>query len=95
MSTVLVLALAGVMMPSPNEAQITQADEFPSRAPDDAVMASANLAREVTEWAAAAFSGVARPGPGRVKIDVQRQDHGTFGFNKSCIGTTPLRIGAK
>lgn len=68
-------------------------DEFPVDAPHDAVMPGPEFVQDVAEWVAAAFAGVARPGPDqRIEQEVRRQDHGVFALGKSCLGT-PIKIG--
>ena len=93
MRTVILLILGGVFF---SAASIGHAsDDFPACVPDDAIMAGPGLAREISEWAAAAFRGIERPEPRRIAVELRRQDHGVFAFDKSCIGTAPLRIGAQ
>jgi len=67
----------------------------PMTAPDDTLSQEARRNNIATLWASSAFgSKNATEQPATIQVKVERQDHGTFGLGRSCIGT-PLAIGSK
>ncbi len=65
---------------------------IPVQMPDDDLRPSELEVRQMEQWVRASFAQETVPDE-RFAITVKRQDHGTFGVNRSCIGTTPLKIG--
>jgi alpha-galactosidase len=71
------------------------AQEVPSQAPKDAVMADPAEVTHVTRWVEQAFAGVeASDAAPRLRLEVRRQDHNVLRLGQSCM-ETPIRIGSR
>ena len=68
---------------------------IPGEAPRDAIMSAPDEVEALADWALSAFAGrLAARQPGRVKLDVRRQDHNVLRFGQSVL-QSPLRLGGQ
>ena len=104
---ILIAGCSGLSERMGSAAIATQRDPFAQDATDFAEWVPADMVTDalrptdaeiyaVERWTHAAFTGQELPiSPDQFLMTVRRQDHGTFGVGRSCIGTAPLKIGSQ
>ena len=69
--------------------------DLPRQAAQDALMAGPDELGQMQDWVEQAFLGaVPAPRPGRLPLQLRRQDHSALRFGRSCM-ETPITIGSR